>query len=81
MSARDEIVYVIVGVHGLYIGSHFRRGAMIAQHVAEKYGGHNGFGCMSPFKMTDEHRRAWALCKKSGDRCVRATVTWWEPRK
>lgn len=76
--------WVIVGVHGLYVGQKTRRNDMIAQHVGERLSGINvpggpPFAEMPDFPvngLSKEQRRAWAWCKRQGDRCVHATISW-----
>lgn len=84
MKKRSEKMWVIVNdYHGLYVGSALTRARMISEHVSDRYSGANYDGVKYPVMsptygaaLNDDHRFAWAKAKKSGDRCVRATVSW-----
>jgi hypothetical protein len=65
---------------GIYVGWHYGRRAAIAQHVSDLWSHRDGFGDISPYafsaKLNDDQRRAWALCKKKGDRAVKVKITY-----
>lgn len=69
--------WVIVRSVGLYTGQKLTRADMIAEHVSALWSNRSGFGELSEFGgLSPEKRKAWELCKRNGDRCVRATVSY-----
>jgi hypothetical protein len=77
-------LWAIVGMHGLYVGTWYRRIDAIAAHAHDmrlhvepetpRYPA-LGFRKLSP-----EQKTIWRRCKHDGDRAVKVTVTWGEDR-
>jgi hypothetical protein len=73
MAKKSETRWVIVGVHGLYIGQWLQRKEAIADHARVRH------PAWPDRPNKDELRRLWRDCRQAGDRCVKATITWTEP--
>jgi len=68
--------WVITGECGLYIGQWQTRADAIKKHTSDIMSGRQGIPVLSEFgSLNSDHRRAWKICKRRGDRAVRATIS------
>lgn len=68
--------WAIAGEHGLYVGWHFRRLDMIAEHVRDVR--HRSEPETSGFavggRLTAAQAKIWARCKRAGDKAVKIKI-------
>lgn len=65
--------WAIVGVHGLYVGQCLRRRDAIDEHVRARF--------VVPSDRFPTEKKAWAYCRKKGDRAVKISIVWKEPSR
>jgi len=70
---KTERGWAIVGDHGLYIGFHFIRREMIAQHIGDIYGVQRF--CLGS-KLNRSQVEAWHKCQRKGDRAVKVKISY-----
>ncbi len=72
----SEVMWAIIGPHGIYGGSYPTRVEAVADHVWGVDGVCYDAGRPSfPRALNDDQRRAWRACKRRGDRAVKVRVT------
>ena len=63
-----EVLWAIVGEHGLYLGTSTTRKGMVQEHVNSLY--------IIPSDKWPDIQTAWKDCRQKGDRAVRVTITY-----
>lgn len=69
---RSEPRWVIVGEIGLYVGQWQTRASAIYNHCRDLM--------VIPSPRYPNVKAAWKACRKRGDRAVKATITYKEPK-
>ena len=77
MATRSEKRWIIIGRHnGAYYGASRTRRSAIAEHVNAIDGDCYKESNFAWNGLSDKQKAAWKKCQKSGDRVVKATLTW-----
>ena len=61
-----EVLWAIVGKHGLYLGTATTRKGMVREHVNSLY--------IIPTDKWPDIQTAWKDCRKKGDKAIRVNI-------
>lgn len=70
---RFAFMWAIIGRHGFYIGTWYRRVDAIGEHCWSRNAKLPRYQVSG--KLSAAQKAEWAICTKLGDRCVRVRVT------
>lgn len=76
---KRTVRWAVIGNAGLYIGQWLTKGDAISHHLEVRYGLSLHRNAIGRLVFGPEQAKAWARCKKTGDRAVKVTITWEEP--